>query len=207
MLAEDFPGLRHAIHADGSGATAAGTVTVDIGAGYRADVEIELRFPEAYPHEPPEIFDRGFRWVPNPDRHINEDHSFCLWLAHVDVPDVSTVELLRKLLLQVLLFLRDQFVFDDLKRWPGKQWAHGPVAAYAQHVRETLAISERRQLRGLWPLVLGTARAKGKRCPCGNLSSYARCHLESVESLRQLRGFLRRHDKAVYSSIQGRLHA
>lgn len=207
MLAEDFPGLRHLIHADGSGATATGTVTVDVGAGSREEVEIELRFPEAYPSAPPEVFDRGFRWVPHPDRHINEDRSFCLWLPHVDVPDVSTVEFLRTLLLQVLLFLRDQFVFDDIGRWPGKQWEHGRAAAYGQHVHETLAISDRNQLRRLWPLVLGTAEAKGERCPCGNLTGYAQCHLAPVERLRPLRGILRHRERAIYSSIEGRLHA
>jgi len=185
-MAAVVPRMRHYIWADGRGALAQGLVDVDVGAGCFEGVEIEIEFGPDYPRVPPRFFDLARRWKPDQDRHLMANHEFCLWLAHVDAPDLARSEALGELLLRLIAFLRDQFVFDDLKRWPGPDWRHGDRAAYAQHVRETLHITDVESLRRLWPLVLGLSCNTSTRCPCGSGLTYGRCHRAGVESLRWL---------------------
>jgi ubiquitin-protein ligase len=185
-MATVAPRMRHYIWADGRGALAQGPVDVDIGAGCFEAVEIEIQFGRDYPRVPPRFFDLARRWRPNQDRHLMANHEFCLWLAHVDTPDLNRTEGLRELLLRLIVFLRDQFVFDDLQRWPGPDWRHGERAAYAQHVLETLRIADVKSFRELWPLVLGTSHQTSARCPCGSGLPYGRCHRAEVSSLRWL---------------------
>jgi len=104
--------------ADGKGAIAHGPVDIDVGAGCFEPVEIRMEFGLGYPPQPPTGFDDARRWRPNLDRHLLDDYTFCLWLAGVDTPALTTPGHLRTFSLQLLLFLRDQFVFDDLGRWP-----------------------------------------------------------------------------------------
>ena len=137
ILARVYPGVRHYILAGTGDALAEGPVEVDVGGGCFETVEIRMFFGLLYPEIPPAVSERDARsrrWHPDVDRHIVSDGSFCLWLPHVDPPDVSTPEGFRLLLLRLLLFLRDQFVFDDLGCWPGPAWPHGRVDAYAAHV-------------------------------------------------------------------------
>ena len=125
LLSEMLPEMRHLIHADGSGAVAEGPVEVDVGAGCWETVQIEIVFERDYPRTPPRVYETGGRWRPEDDRHIMDTHEFCLWLEHVDTPSFATVDDLRREILRLLIFLRDQFVYDDLgKRWPSSQWKH-----------------------------------------------------------------------------------
>lgn len=205
MLAVEFPGLKHIVHADGTGAEAAGTIPINVGAGTVESIEVAAWFPHDYPRRPPTIYDAAARWTPDADRHIMPDHSFCLWLEHVDEPDVSTVEGLREFLLRLVVFLQQQFLFDDLGRWPTPDWAHGRTPAYAQHVREVLALTSAEQLEALWPLLLGAPQARARRCPCGSARSYGRCHYEQVRRLRPIRPHLARHQDAIASEIRKHL--
>ncbi len=186
-LAQVLPGLRHYIWADGRGAIAEGEVEVDIGAGCWDSVDISMIFDEHYPRVPPRVFDLGQRWAPEDDRHIMANHEFCLWLPHVDTPKVGADGELREFALRLLPFLRDQFVYDDLGRWPGRDWRHGRRAAYAQHLIEALNVTGPAAFRRLWPLLLGSTRASERACPCGSRLPYGRCHRLTVERLQWVR--------------------
>jgi SEC-C motif len=188
VLAELLPRLRHYIWATGEGAYAEGIVEVDIGAGYWEEVEIRMDFDSRYPHAAPRVYDHRRRWKPNPDRHIMFDHEFCLWLGYVDTPDVTTVAGFHDFVLRLVLFLRDQFVFDDIGRWPGPEWRHGARAAYAQHLVERLGIEDAQTLDRLWPLLLAGSHRPDRACPCGSRLPYGRCHQRDLESLRWIRG-------------------
>lgn len=180
--------MRHYILASGEGAIAEGVIEVDIGAGAWASVAVRMEFNRRYPSLPPRVYDAGPRWTPNPDRHIERDHGFCLWLAHVDVPDVATVAGFREFVLRLIPFLRDQFVFDDLKgRWPGPEWRHGRQAAYAQHIVEALHIRSERTFKRLWPVLLGAPTRADQLCPCGSRLRYDRCHRDEIRHLRWVR--------------------
>jgi hypothetical protein len=158
-----------------------------VGAGFFDAVALRIEFTERYPDEPPRVFDHDRRWRPCLDRHMFESHEFCLWLEHVDEPDVSTPEGLRTFLLRLLPFLRDQFVYDDLDRWPGLDWPHGPGPAYAQHVIERLGIANSEMADALWPALLGYEPRPDRRCPCGSPLVYGHCHRERVRSLLWIR--------------------
>jgi hypothetical protein len=182
MLAEAFPGLRHYVRGS-DGALVQGAVDVDIGAGVFEPVAVDLDFGPSYPRMPPRVFDAARRWAPVDDRHLMWNHEFCLWLEHVDRPDVSTTDGLRTFLLRLLPFLRDQFVFDDLGRWPNRDWAHRPRAAYAQHLVEQLEVEDSVAFEALWPYVLGAGHRADRRCPCGSGVPYGHCHRAVIESL------------------------
>lgn len=188
LLREMLPEVRHLIHADGSGAIAEGSVEVDVGAGCWETVEITIIFGRDYPKTPPRVYETGRRWHPEDDRHIMAGHEFCLWLEHVDTPGFDTVEDLRREILRLLMFLRDQFVYDDLgKRWPGPQWRHHAPAAYAQYLTETLHVTDTAMFRRLWPALLGDPPDPGQACPCGSRIPYRRCHCTIIERLSWVR--------------------
>lgn len=186
-LAEVLPRVRHCIWANGAGALAEGPVDVDVGAGCWEEVEIEIRFGVNYPLSPPRIYDRLRRWRPLDDRHLMPSGEFCLWLAHVDVPDFSDSDGFRTVLLRLLPFLRDQFVFDDLGKWPGPQWAHKPRNAYAQYLIEHLRLDGLADFEALWPVVLGGPQRPDRACPCGSRLPYGRCHRPLVVGLDWVR--------------------
>jgi len=202
-LAEVLPQMRHCIWANGAGALAEGPVQVDIGAGCWEQVEIEMRFDFHYPFSPPRIYDRLHRWRPLDDRHLMSGGEFCLWLAHVDVPDFTDPDGFRTLLLRLLPFLRDQFVFDDLGKWPGPQWAHRQRDAYAQHLIERLGLSSPADFDALWPALLGALQRPDRACPCGSRLPYGRCHRPAVVELNWVRRLLVRDE--LPSAVKERL--
>jgi hypothetical protein len=187
VLAEVCPSVRHEVRMDGRGATAQGPLEVDIGAGCWEPVDVLLAFGPRYPETPPRVFDRLRRWAPEADRHIMPGGEFCLWLEHVDAPSFSSSLELRDLILRLLAFLRDQFVFDDIQRWPGPEWPHGPRAAYAQFLIERLRIRDREMLLSLWPALLGAPQRTDRSCPCGSGLIYSRCHLADILELSWVR--------------------
>lgn len=144
-------------------------------------------FDEHYPRVPPRVFDLGRRWAPDDDRHLMANHEFCLWLPHVDTPKVEADSELREFALRLLPFLRDQFVYDDLGRWPGRDWRHGRRAAYAQHLIEALNVTDPAMFRRLWPTLLGQRPGPGGPCPCGSRIPYRRCHQPTIERLSWVR--------------------
>jgi hypothetical protein len=212
-IADLYPHLRHYVWAAVGGACGAvtgdayaeGPIDVDVGAGCFEPVQIRMTFGARYPDAPPDVYESGGRWKPTIDRHIHRDHSFCLWLPGVDRPDVTSVDGFRQFLLRLLLFLRDQFVYDDLGHWPGLAWPHGAVDAYARHVAERLGVRDLATFRALWPLVLGATPQTDRGCPCGSPRSYDRCHRRDVETLLWLARHTDRADIAI--AVEESLHA
>ncbi len=188
ILRKRFPKVRHLVLIGTELALAEGIVDVDAGAGRFEPVQIEMRFSERYPDELPRVWERGGRWVPDPDRHIYiDDGDFCLGLPGVDLPVTTTPDDFEHFLCQLLVFLHDQFIFDATNKWPGEEWAHGYEAAFTQFVCETLDIRTEREARALGPLVDGPQPRRHDRCPCGSGRAYARCHGERVARVRSVR--------------------
>jgi len=187
VFADVLPRLRHYIWATGEGAFAEGAVDVDVGAGCWEEVEIRMEFGPEYPERLPRVYDRAWRWRPKLDRHLLLGGEFCLSLAFADTPDVTSTEGLQEFLLRLFPFFRDQFVFDDIGRWPGPEWKHGPRAAYAQHIVERLGITNAESFERLWPLLLGGARRPDRACPCGSRRPYGHCHRRDLEALAWVR--------------------
>jgi ubiquitin-protein ligase len=205
VLADLHPDMRHYIWAGSGNAFAEGMMHIDVGAGCFEPVEIRLDFGPRYPQVPPTVYETGGRWRPNMDRHIVCDGSFCLWLPNVDPPDVSAASGFREFLLRLLLFLRDQFVYDDLGRWPGRDWPHGPIDAYACHVSERLGVRDTATFKLLWQLVIGGQHRPDRRCPCGSKLHYDRCHRRDIDALR----WIGRHKSRaqIAAAIEEKLNA
>lgn len=200
VLADVLPRMSHYIWVGGESAYADGVLDIDIGAGCWAAVAIRMDFDPSYPTWPPRVYDHARRWKPDRDRHLMVDHEFCLSLAHVDTPDVTTPDGFREFLLRLVPFLRDQFVFDDLGRWPGPEWPHGPRAAYAQHLIERLRITSQAAFEALWPLILGATQRSDRACPCSSGLLYGRCHQRHVQALSWLR------DEEVCNELPAAVH-
>lgn len=115
----------------------------------------------------------GRRWAPDDDRHLMANHEFCLWLPHVDTPKVEADSELREFGQRLLPFLRDQFVYDDLGRWPARDWRHGQRAAYAQHLVEALNVTDPAMFRRLWPAYSASDPALGRHAPAARESRTA----------------------------------
>ena len=205
VLADLHPDIRHYVWAATGDAFAEGAMHVDVGAGCFEPVQIRLDFGPRYPAVPPVVRETGGRWQPSMDRHIVTGGAFCLGLPGVDVPDVRTVPGFREFLLRLLLFLRDQFVYDDLVRWPGLDWPHGPVDAYAAHIAERLGLRDVASFRRLWPLLIGAQHRPDRRCPCGSGRVYDRCHRRDIEALRWIRHDEKRH--VIATTIEENLSA
>lgn len=184
ILRELLPGIRHLVLTGTDWAIAEGAIDVDAGAGRFERVEIEMRFAPGYPAEPPRVWDRRRRWIPHPDRHINEDGEFCLGLPGVDLPVTDTPKDFEHFLDQLLVFLHDQFVFDALGHWTGPQWEHGFEAAYTQFAAETLGIETPDEARALGSLIVGRRPRPHDRCPCRSRLAYSRCHANRVDRVR-----------------------
>jgi hypothetical protein len=187
LLRDRFPDVRHLVLIGTDAAIAEGTVLVDAGAGRFEPVKLEMRFSPGYPSAAPTIFERGGRWAPEPDRHIQDAHDFCLGLPGIDLPSTETPEDFERFLAQLLVFLHDQFVFDATGIWPGPEWEHGYAAAYTQFVCEALGVRTERAARGLGAMIVGNAPRPHDRCPCGSGFAFARCHADRVAHVREHR--------------------
>jgi hypothetical protein len=146
ILGHRMPAVSHLVLIGTDMALAEGIVEVDAGAGRFEPVHIEMLFSAQYPDEPPSVRERGRRWTPNPDRHIQFGGEFCLGLPGVDLPMTTTPEDFDHFLGQVLVFLHDQFIFDATGKWPGADWEHYE-AGYVQFACETLDIRTAEEAR------------------------------------------------------------
>jgi hypothetical protein len=74
-----------------------------------------------------------------PDRHINDDGSFCLYWRAVDGIEIDCTEAARAWLETLVRFLQLQFRAARLRRWPdGRARAHGSAVVH-QHRAEAAA--------------------------------------------------------------------
>jgi SEC-C motif-containing protein len=186
ILRERLPKVRHLVMIGTDMALAEGIVDVDSGAGRFEVVQIELLFSARYPDEPPRVWERGGRWAPASERHIQRGREFCLGLPGVDLPVTTLPEDFVHFLGQLLVFLHDQFIFDATKTWPGADWEHYE-AGYVQFACETLDIRTAQEARELGPLIEGRLPRPHDRCPCGSRLAFARCHAGRVDRVRSVR--------------------
>ena len=186
ILRERLPKVRHLVLIGTDTALAEGIVDVDAGAGRFERVQIEMMFTARYPNEPPRVSERGGRWAPAPDRHIQRGGELCLGLPGVDLPVTTEPEDFARFLAQLLVFLHDQFIFDATNKWPAEDWEHYEPG-YLQFAFETLDIRTAHEARALGRLIEGRLPRAHDRCPCGSRRPFARCHAERVARVRSVR--------------------
>jgi len=180
LLAVEHPYLSYDLDERRLTAVAQGTVPLALPDGRIDPIEIRIEFGLDYPRKPPVVFDVAKRWLPDDDRHIPADRSFCLYLRGVDEPDLALPSALKIFMLDVICFLEQQLIFDRIGRFPGPQWPHHRDA-YALHIVEQL-ISES-QPAELWAAISSDEPERNDPCPCGSGTKYKRCHLDLVHGL------------------------
>lgn len=113
----------------------------------RVNTKVRIIFPKSFiPRgQLPIVYDEERKYkAPDPEGHINFDHSFCLGVqgnTYIDYPEFSMrrlIEYLHVYLLQQELYQLDKiraFLKGTRAKWPGKSWAHGE-AGEIQAARE-----------------------------------------------------------------------
>ncbi|WNB85771.1 SEC-C metal-binding domain-containing protein [Cellulomonas sp. ATA003] len=192
-LIEQEPGLKLVLDEDADTAKITGNIVVPLGAGRRDHFYIEIRYSVTdkglNPFQTPETYDPGARFARDPDRHIETDGRFCMWLPHTDYDDFAKPDGLARHLNRIREFITLQIICEGrIARqiapcWPGEQWGHGNDG-YREWLRE--------HVEGLTPLQVGRFSAALSKpplaraaCPCGGGRNFGRCHATWFRALQE----------------------
>ncbi|WP_369008627.1 E2 domain-containing protein [Micromonospora globispora] len=177
---------------EGGHATITGTLRLRAGAGIPREFQLRLvyqRSPDGAVNafQPPDTYEIGGRFPRgNPDRHIESDGRFCLWLPVAAPTDFDGPDGLALHLDRVRQFLRLQLAYEDRQArgltpaWPGPEWKHG-LDGYRQWAQEHAAGMDQAALRRL-VLTVWNIHEKQQRvhpaslCPCGSGRIWRSCH-------------------------------
>jgi len=184
LLAREHPYLAYQLDESRLVATATGAVPVLLPDGDLDPIEIGVDFHHEYPPRAPTVLDAARRWIPDDDRHIPGDHTFCLYLRDADEPNLARPESLHLFMLDVICFLEQQLIYDRIGRFPGPEWPH-QRDAYALYIIEQLP-GDNPADESLWDAVRGVKPARNDRCPCGSGTKFKRCHQDLVVELAQI---------------------
>ena len=170
-----------------------GGLRVPAGGSIVRDVDIEIRYHRLDPFALPDTFDPVRRFPPSPDRHIESDGRFCMWLPQTEPSDFGTEGGLALYLARVREFIVLQFMFEFRRArniapaWPGEAWGHG-VEGHEEWIREQLNrlptcdlnIFRRDLVRGRG------APSPDSPCPCRSGRSFRRCHRPFTERAKKM---------------------
>lgn len=181
VLAATAAGLQLKIGSNARQARIVGTVAVARHDGRRDDFEVEIRYPGLQPRELPDTYDPMGQFPPDPDRHVESDGRFCLW-----VPEAAPTRAFRAAgglalyLCRVQEFIYLQLMYEVRRKhgvepyWPGDAWGHGNDG-HREWIEQTTAALDPVALQRL----LGAVKHPGKlsrRCPCGSGRRLGNCH-------------------------------
>lgn len=189
LLAEHYSALTFGIDEAKGTAEAPGPLLVELPDGTNEAIEVRIEFDRAYPFRPPRPYDIGGRWKPDPDRHIEHDGHFCLFLRGVDAPDMMPDDAILGFVAELEEFLRQQIVLDSQRkfnpqaRFPGSEWPHGDLA-YELFVVRLLQQEPAEVRAALWDAARHSLN-RGSACPCGSGDRYSACHFKVSKKLRR----------------------
>ena len=204
LLAREHPYLDYRLDECDALGIAHGAVPMLLPDGRIDPIEIKVDFHWLYPARPPIVSEVGDRFVPDDDRHIPSNGTFCLYLREVDEPDLRRAAALHVFMLDVVCFLEQQLIYERIGRFPGPQWPHRRDA-YALYIVEQLTGEAPMAAARLWDAVRGGKPRRNDPCPCGAPAKYKRCHLGFVTELAWVAGRhnLRRYDYDGLRSYAG----
>ena len=187
VLAELAPSLVFVRDRMAGGAVAHGTIELVQPDDTIIPVEVRIVFGVGYPGVEPIAYDAAPRWKPDVERHVLENHSFCLYLPGVEKPDLRNPHGFRGWLLDLVVFLHQQLVYDAIggRRFPGPGWRRGQLA-YADHLSRILeAFPSDRRIQ-VWTAVWRGQAERNWPCPCGSGRKVKRCHEGELAELRRV---------------------
>lgn len=204
LLALEHPYLAYDLDDRRLVGLAHGGVPLLLPDGQIEEIEIGVVFHADYPPKPPSVYDAGQRWVPDDDRHIPGDHSFCLYLADAEEPVLTRPAALHAFMLDVICFLEQQLIYDRIGRFPGPQWPH-QRDAYALYILEQLERDSASAAASLWDQIRVGKPPRNSLCPCGSGAKTKLCHGDLVVELSRIaaRHDLRGYDYAALRRFAG----
>lgn len=203
FLTEHEPELTLDVDERSGSARITGLVAVAAGGSISRSFDIEIRYAGLNPFTNPDTYDPVRRFPPDPERHIEPDGKFCLWLPqvapHFDSPDGLAQHLHRVrefLVLQLMYELRRKR--NITPRWPGDAWGHG-IDGHEEWVREQIAKYPSCDMSIFLRDLAGGRRATSpdQRCPCRSGKTFRSCHRPLTELLKRQA----RNNAAIGSAI------
>jgi hypothetical protein len=195
LLAVEHPYLEFALDPQAGTASAHGAVPMLLPDGRVDPIAIRLDFHARYPTSPPLVAATAGRFQPDLDRHVLEGGQFCLYLRDIDEPNLRRAEALHVFMLDIIVFLDQQLIFERTGRFPGPGWPHG-MSAYSLYVVEQLERESPGAAERLWKAARGSQPARNAPCSCGSGAKYKRCHLLLVTEIARI---ATRHDFSHYT--------
>ena len=170
-----------------------GELRVPAGGSIVRSVQIEIRYHRLDPLCLPETYDPVRRFPPSPDRHIDSDGGFCMWLPQTEPRDFDGEDGLLLHLGRVREFIVLQFMYEIRRArnvkpaWPGEAWGHG-IDGHVEWIREQLTRLPSCDLNKFsQDLVRGRgATSPDSPCPCGGRQSFRRCHRPFTELIKRV---------------------
>lgn len=166
-----------------------GEIVLKTISGIPKKIKVKIVFPSDYPESAPKAYDVDKRFGGyTPNRHINIDNSFCLYLPEKVNIDFDKKHTILNFLDFLILFLRKQLIYECTGKWPGDEEPHGVEALEKLYYERFIGSDSpeiRIKLRKYWKGNLKIGR--NDRCPCGNNKRYKRCHLLFIDAMKSLR--------------------
>lgn len=186
IVAEDQPGLRHAVQGDGS-LSLIGDVTFPLRSGTPQRIPTRIDFPEDYPLHEPRAYQTPRRFPRDANHHFYPDGRACLWLDVETRWRPSDPDAIRMLLDQLTVFYLRQLMMEANPKltFPGPWRGHG-VVGYIEHLEERLRMSRRGLPQMRTALAGGISR--NALCPCGRRIRYRKCHRAVIRRFRDRAG-------------------
>ena len=189
LLAEVEPGLKLHIDDQAGRACVEGQIRVARPSERAEAFDVVIKYPGLDPFAVPNCYDEVERFPRIPDRHVESDGRFCMWLPWLaPAREFRTPVGLAIYLARVQEFIGLQLQYEARERrgiepfWPGPQWGHGADGFREWFMEETRTLSAVR-LGNVLRDVYRNGKA-GRRCPCGSGKRFSNCHKQFLRDLR-----------------------
>lgn len=143
--------------------------------------KILMRIPDDYPNSHPIVFETGGAIHRDPDFHINEDGSACLFARPERFEKCPPGTRIKAFLNgPVKSFFFSQAFKEKIGEWPFGEWSHGPIGTIEYYGRlfKTPRISV---IKSCLELALLRKLYRQWKCPCGSGNRLIKCHGEEVK--------------------------
>ena len=211
LLAEAEPGLTLHLDSRGERARIQGQIRVARPSGRAEAFEVAIKYAGPDPFGVPDCYDEAGRFPRIPDRHIESDGRFCMWLPWLSpapAREFRTADGLAIYLARVQEFIGLQLQYEARERrgikpfWPGPQWGHGDDGFREWFAEQTTTLTAVR-LRNVLKDVYRTGKA-GRRCPCGSRKRFSNCHKQFLRDLRVAWSLIRSARAISYMELEAR---
>jgi len=159
-------------------------------AGRVEQFQLTVIYPADDPRELPDVYDPVGRFPPAPERHIDPNGRFCLWLRELaPYRPFARPGGLSLLLTRAQEFLELQLAYESRRAlglaepWPGPAMEHGVAAQYqwlGAQLEQLGRVRLARIVAAIDRLPKPTAR-----CPCGSGRLTRDCHQKMIVGMRE----------------------